>query len=104
MSRATLVWVTLTLKLPLASLPAPSSAEQLTVVSPMGKVLPEAGEQLTSTEPSLSSVATASNVIAAPEALVASSVMLAGRLSCGGVVWGTQLSRETNPLLWPSRR
>ncbi len=39
---------TLTLKLPVAWLPAWSVAEQLMVVGPMGKMLLEAGEQLTS--------------------------------------------------------
>ena len=41
------VSLTVTLKLPSASLPALSVAEQLTVVSPSGKVLPEAGVQVT---------------------------------------------------------
>ena len=44
-------------KLELAVLPAASWALQLTVVVPSGKRLPEAGRQLTATEPSTASVA-----------------------------------------------
>jgi hypothetical protein len=45
------VSTTVTLNVLLAVLPAASVAEQLTMVVPRGKVLPEAGEQLTATLP-----------------------------------------------------
>jgi hypothetical protein len=79
---------TVTVKLPVASLPAASLAEQSTIVSPKGKVLPEAGEQVTRTEPSLSSVAegAGSNVTAVPSGPVASTVISAGSERAGGVM------------------
>src|SRR5438270_10333378 len=60
-------------------------AEQLTVVVPTGKVEPLAGEQVTGSVPSTTSVAVATKVTAAPEGPVASVVMSAGRCSAGGV-------------------
>ncbi len=53
------VSTTLTVKLPLAWLPAASMAEQFTVFVPRAKVEPEAATQLTATEPSTRSVAEA---------------------------------------------
>jgi hypothetical protein len=50
---------TVTLNDPEAELPALSVAEQETVVVPTGNVDPEAGEQLTGTEPSTRSEAEA---------------------------------------------
>ena len=48
---------TVTVKLLEAVLPAASEAEQLTVVVPRAKVEPEAGEQVTATEPLTRSLA-----------------------------------------------
>ena len=76
----------MTVKLPFAVLPRVSDAEQLTVVVPMGKVLPEGGTQITGRGPSTMSVADAVNVATAPEGPVASRVMFAGRVNVGGVV------------------
>jgi hypothetical protein len=75
-----------TLKLPIAVFSALSVAAQPTVVVPMGKVLPEAGVQSGSIAPSTKSVADAVYVTTAPEALVASVLMSAGKVSTGGVV------------------
>ena len=77
---------TMTVKLPLDVLPCASVAEQLTVVVPSANVLAEAGEQTTGTETSTMSEDEAVNVATAPEELVASEVMFAGRLNTGGVV------------------
>jgi hypothetical protein len=50
---------TFTVKEPVAVLPLPSAAEQLTVVVPRLKLLPEGGVQTAVTEPSQVSVAVA---------------------------------------------
>jgi hypothetical protein len=80
---------TVTSKLPVASLPAASVAEQFTCVMPIGKVFPEAGEQSRGTLPSTSSVAVALEFTCAPLGPVASSVTSL-RLSVGGMVSGAQ--------------
>lgn len=80
------VSVTVTVKLPLAVLLRELVAEQFTEVTPTGNVVPEAGEQVAETGPSTRSEAEAEYVAVAPDELVASVVMLAGRLSVGGVV------------------
>jgi hypothetical protein len=51
--------VTVTVKLPLADFPAPSVAEQVTVVVPTGNADPEAGEQLAGSVPDTASLALA---------------------------------------------
>jgi hypothetical protein len=51
--------VTVTWKLSLAVLPAASPAEQFTVVVPIGKVAPDAGEQFAGDEPETMSLALA---------------------------------------------
>src|SRR5262245_48696880 len=51
----------------------------------MGKVLPEAGVQMAATEPSTRSVAVAEEFTAAPDALVAGTVIAAGSTSVGDV-------------------
>jgi len=53
------VSTTVTVKLPLAVLPAESVAEQVTVVVPRGKIDPDAREQVTGSGPSTLSVALA---------------------------------------------
>ena len=77
---------TLTVKLAVAVLPALSVAVQVTVVVPMGKVLPEAGAQAEVSAPLIKSVAEAVNVTAAPFGPVASAVILPGTVMVGGVV------------------
>jgi hypothetical protein len=77
-----------TVKLPEAELPAASSARQATVVARTGKVAPEAGAQVTGTEPSTSSVALAPKDTAAPSGPLAGAVVSAGRLRTGAVVSG----------------
>jgi hypothetical protein len=65
-----------------------SVAVQLTVVFPSGNSEPEPGLQVTVGLGSVSSVAVAENVTAAPEELVASAVTPDGTVSTGGVVSG----------------
>jgi len=80
----------LTVKLPLDVFPAPSVAEQLTVVVPTGKLEPEGGEQVTGTAPA--SVALAAKVTDAVVAPLTSTVIGDGRSSAGKVVsWTTTL-------------
>jgi hypothetical protein len=68
-------------------LPLSSLAVQLTVVVPMGKVLPEAGVHMTVGVASQVSVAVAVNITVAPDGLVHSTpVMSDGQLTDGGVV------------------
>jgi hypothetical protein len=74
-----LVSPTVTVKLPLAGLPAVSVAEQLTVTVPMEKIEPEAGKQLAGSVPETRSVALAAKVMERPAEEVASAVMLPGR-------------------------
>jgi hypothetical protein len=62
-----------------------SDAVQVTVCGPRPRVAPEAGEQLTGTEPSTASFAEAEYVTTAPEALVASTEELAGTEMMGPV-------------------
>src|SRR2546426_941972 len=57
---------TVTMKLPLAVLPCASVAEQLMGVLPIGKMLPEPGEQLTAMVPSTRSLADVSKFTTAP--------------------------------------
>ena len=80
------VSTTVTLKWPMAEFPAVSVAKQLTSVVPIGKVEPEAGEQITETVGSTLSVAEAEKVTAAPAGPVAGVVMSAGNVRVGGVV------------------
>ncbi len=84
---------TVTLKLPVAVLPALSAAEQSTVVVPNGKVLPEAGVQLTETAPFTMSVADAEKVTTAPAGLVTAVVISAGKDKEGAVVSTTVTSK-----------
>src|SRR6266581_3486310 len=77
---------TVTWKLPFTLFPRLSPAEQLTVVSPSGKVEPEAGEHSTETGPSTRSRAVALKVALAPFEPVASTIMSPERWSDGAVV------------------
>lgn len=58
----------------------------MTVVVPSGKVEPEAGVQVAARGPSTVSLADAEKLATAPEGPVASTVMLAGTVTVGGVV------------------
>ena len=67
--------------------PWSSVAEQLTVVVPSAKVEPEAGKHVTAgLAGEVSSVAVALKETTAPAALVASTVMLPGTVTTGGVL------------------
>jgi hypothetical protein len=93
------VGVTVTLNDPDAELPALSVAEQSTVVVPTGKVEPEAGVQVTGTEPSTASVAEAVNVTTAPLELVACTVIFDGSVKVGGVLSTTVTVKLPDALL-----
>ena len=84
--------------MPVAVLPALSVAEQDTFVVPTGKVEPEAGTQLTGTEPSTRSDAEAENVTTAPLELVACTLMSDGSVSVGGVLSTTVTLKEAEPV------
>ncbi|MEK7832822.1 MAG: hypothetical protein AAB401_17150, partial [Acidobacteriota bacterium] len=56
---------TVTVKVQLPELPDKSLAEQVTVVTPIAKLVPEAGEQVTVRAPSQTSLAVAENVAVA---------------------------------------
>ena len=77
----------MTLKLFTAMLPAASLAEQLTVVVPGGKIVPEDGAHVTVglAGPAVSAAA-AVKVTTAPAGMLWGTLILAGRVSEGGVV------------------
>ena len=80
----------MTVKLPELLFPAGSDAVQLTVVVPIGNVLPEGGMHVTVNADwaSSGSVAETVTVTVAPEGDVAVVVMFAGNVSVGEVVSG----------------
>lgn len=81
------VSATVTLKLALAEFPALSTAVQVTLVVPMAKVLPEAGEQVTPTLPLTASVAVGlAQVTTLPFTPAASTVLLDGIFEMTGAV------------------
>src|SRR5436190_16620824 len=91
MSRGQAIWsggraTTMTRKVQLAPLPQSSSARQVTVFVPTGKVLPDGGTQVMVGVVSILSVAVAAKVTTAPAALVACTVMFVGHVIAGGVV------------------
>ncbi len=90
---------TVTVKVADPVLPAVSVAEQVTVVVPSGKVLPDAGVQTGVIEPSTVSVAVAVNVTTAPAELVASAIILAGTVTTGSVVSRTVTVKVADPVL-----
>src|SRR5713226_3902321 len=67
-------------------LPAASVAEQVMVVLPSGKVLPEAGAHVGVSEPDTASVAVAAYAIAAPLGPVAATGLMAGTDTTAPVV------------------
>lgn len=85
--RLSRVLMTVTWKVSVAVLPAASVAVQVTVVTPMAKVEPGAGLQLTVTGPGALSVAAGSRYVpTAPAGLVASSVASGGTpVKVGGI-------------------
>jgi hypothetical protein len=66
--------------------PALSVAEQVTLVDPIAKVLPEAGLQLGVIAPSTASDAETVNVTIAPLGSVSLTVISAGTVTTGGVL------------------
>ena len=80
---------TVTVNEQLPELPEVSLAEQVTVVTPIGKLLPEAGEQVTVRAPSQTSLAVAENVAVAEPEPTGLSVRLIGP---GQVTAGAWLS------------
>src|SRR6266849_1674216 len=80
-------------------LPAASVAEQVMVVVPSGKVLPEAGAHVGVSEPDTASVAVAAYAIAAPLGPVASTGLMAGTVTTGAVVSWTSTVAMAEPTL-----
>jgi hypothetical protein len=74
-----------------------SWAEQLTVVIPTWKTLPEAGEQVVWTVPDTASVALAVYVTVAWFPGPAVTVMFAGTVNAGGVVSWTLIVNDEDP-------
>src|SRR5438128_1095621 len=91
------VSVTVTVNDAVPRLPCASVAAQVTVVGPNGKVNPLAGVQVVASGPSRISVADAVKVWAAPAALVASTVALAGTVMTGPVVSVTVTMKDAAP-------
>jgi hypothetical protein len=85
--------LTLTVNDPVETLPDASRAWQPTVVVPIGKVLPDAGEQVIVVGP-LRSAAVAAKVTVAPAVLVAFVMTFGGIVSVGGVVSTTLTTKE----------
>jgi hypothetical protein len=96
---STTVSVTVTSKLPLAVFVCESVAEQLTVVVPTGNVEPDAGKQVTGTEPSTKSLAETVKFTAMPEASVVSTVIFAGKFKVGAVVSTAETLKLAVPVL-----
>jgi hypothetical protein len=93
------VLITVTLKLPLATLLLESLAEQFTGVVPTAKAEPEAGVQVTGTLPSTRSLAVAvKDTVAGPRSPIV-TVMSAGRLRAGAVVSTTVTVAVPVPML-----
>jgi hypothetical protein len=93
------VSATVTVKAAAPLLPRASVAVQLTVVGPSGNVVPLAGMHVAATAPSTPSVADDVKLNAAPVALVASTVALAGPVRTGPVVSATEIVNDAAPLL-----
>ncbi len=93
------VAVTITWKDAEPGLPAASSTLQVTRVSAMAKVLPEAGTQRGTRLPSTRSLAEALKLTGAPEGPVAGVVMSAGTVTSGPVVSTTMTWKLAEPVL-----
>src|SRR5260370_23716562 len=92
------VSITVTVKVPFAWLPCVSVAVHVTVVGPIGNVAPETGAQA-NVAASSGSVALTAYVTTAPLALVATAVMLVGRLRVGAVLSSTTTVALALPVL-----
>jgi hypothetical protein len=92
------VSITVTVKVPFVVLPCVSVALHMTVVGPMGNVAPETGAQA-NVAASSGSVALTTYVTTAPLALVATAVMLVGRLRVGAVLSSTTTVALAVPVL-----
>ena len=79
--------------------PCASVDEQFTVVVPSPNVEPDAGLQLTESEPSTTSAADTEYVTTAPAGPVASTEKLAGTTTVGGVVSRTVTEKLAVPVL-----
>ena len=79
---------TVMVKAAVAVLPAASFVVHVTFVAPTGKVVPDAGAQVTGRGPSTKSSADTVYFTAAPSAAVAATVMLAGMAMPGARVSG----------------
>jgi hypothetical protein len=90
---------TVTVKEALPVFPRASVAEQVTVVAPIAKIEPEAGEQIGVNTPLTVSVADDVKVTVAPAALVASLMIFAGTVTTGAVVSRTVIVKEALPVL-----
>ena len=77
---------TVKVKVSVAVFPSASDAVQVTIVTPIGNVEPEAGSQVRSLAAGLMKVAVTSNVTAVPDGLVEVVDMLDGTVMVGGVV------------------
>src|SRR5688500_4389560 len=90
---------TVTVKLAEPVLPAASTAVQLTVVVVRPNPEPDTGLQVVATAPLTMSIADALKLTGAPVAPVASTVMLAGTVTTGGVVSTTVTVKLAEPVL-----
>jgi hypothetical protein len=86
--------VTVTVKLAVPEFPAASIAEQLTVVVPIAKVVPDAGTQFGVNDPETLSDALAEKLTLVPEAESASTLMFDGTVTVGFVVSWTVIVNE----------
>src|SRR6266704_2603174 len=90
---------TVTVKELMPVFPLPSLAEQVTVVVPSAKLLPEAGLQLTETGPAHTSLALAVKLTVAWPEPVHSTEIGAGTVTAGGVVSTTVTVKKFIPVL-----
>src|SRR5438876_85885 len=92
------VSTTVTVKEFIPVLPLPSLAEQVTVVAPSGKLLPETGVQVTGTDPAQTSSALAVKLTVASPPPVHSAEMGAGTVTTGAAVSLTVTVKEALPV------
>ena len=92
--------MTVTLNDAVVRLPFLSAAVHATFVVPTGKVVPDAGVQVTGTSPSVKSFADAAKVIAVPAGEVATTVMLPGIVTPGAFVsiWPASSFTSMHPM------
>src|ERR687895_399340 len=95
------VCVTVTLNVSAPVLPAASVDEHVTVVTPTGNFVPDAGTHVTGVTPSTSSNAVTSNVMTMPVESVVVEVIRSGAVSTGAVVSGVTI-RPGDPVSMPS--